>query len=157
MSNETLTGLLKPILQQLAQQNLAATENVKSALDRAFHKNSALVGEIRAMFDRGITEGWLCDKKAGTASFSRVAKPSDETLGFSIDAVSLEGPGVWHRHTTGEVDLCFAAKGDPRFDGHPEGWVIFAPGSDHVPTATQGTMNILYFIPQGALQWKKEG
>ena len=74
----------------------------------------------------------------------------------SIDAVRLSGPGVWHRHTSGEVDLCFASGDEPRFDGQAEGWVVFSPGSDHVPTVEGGTMDILYFIPGGQLQWKRE-
>jgi hypothetical protein len=85
-----------------------------------------------------------------------VAKPGESTRGFAIDAVRLEGEGVWHRHTTGEVDLCFADGADARFDGFSEGWIVLGPGSEHVPATVGGAMNILYFIPGGALQWTRE-
>ena len=63
----------------------------------------------------------------------------------------MNGPGLAHTHPNGEIDLCFAMDGDPRFDGHPEGWVVYGPGSWHVPTVTGGTMAILYFLPSGAI------
>jgi hypothetical protein len=52
--------------------------------------------------------------------------------------------------------LCFADNDTARFDGFSEGWVVFGPGSDHVPTTAGGAMNILYFIPEGALQWARD-
>lgn len=156
MGNDKMVELVLPILEHLAQADLSAPEKVINGLNEAFPLDSALVLNIRKLFLEGLEQGWLCDKKGGSASFSRVAKTGEATKGFSIDAVRLEGPGVWHRHTTGEVDLCFSDNPDARFDGFGEGWVVFAPGSAHVPTASAGTMNILYFIPAGALQWTRD-
>lgn len=156
MSNETLIELVRPILDHLAKADLSAPDKAIAELNAAFPPDSAYVKSIRKLFSEGIAAGWLCDKKGGAASFSRVAKTGEATKGFSIDAVRLEGPGVWHRHTTGEVDLCFSDTPDARFDGFSEGWVVFAPGSAHVPTSTAGAMNILYFIPNGALQWTRD-
>ncbi len=156
MSNETLIELVSPILDHLKKVDLNRAEEVKKGLDAAFPAGDDLVLKIRALFDTGLKEGWLCDKKGGAASFSRVAKAGEATRGFSIDAVRLAGAGVWHKHTTGEVDLCFSDTPEVKFDGFSEGWVVLPPGSDHVPTTTSGAMNILYFIPNGQLQWTKD-
>ena len=156
MNNETLLEALRPILDHLSGLDLSDADGAVRGLNQAFPLGSPFVEGLRKAFREGLEQGWLCDKKGGSARFSRVAKPGEATHGFSIDAVRLEGPGVWHRHTTGEVDLCFADGPDARFDVFPEGWVVLAPGTDHVPTTTGGAMNILYFIPQGALQWTRD-
>jgi hypothetical protein len=154
MSVSEFTAAVDPILEFLQGLSLADAALAAQELRRRFPVDGELVQRVGTLFERGVEEGWLCDKAAGTAKFSRIAKASDETRGFSLDAVRLTGPGVWHRHTTGEVDLCFCREGEARFDGNPEGWVVFAPGSDHVPTATGGTMDIVYFLPGGQLAWK---
>jgi len=73
-----------------------------------------------------------------------------------VDLVWMTGPGINHRHPKGEINLCFAVEGAARFDGQPEGWVVFPPGSQHVPTVTGGRMLIVYFLPSGAVEWITE-
>ncbi|GAB4273417.1 MAG: hypothetical protein Kow0092_28740 [Deferrisomatales bacterium] len=155
MSVEQLLDSLRPVLDHLNALDLSDPEAVRKSLDEAFPFESGLVRDLGERFRTGVAEGWLCDREAGGARFSRVAKATGGTHDFSVDAVSLDGPGVWHRHPAGEIDLCFAAEGDPRFDGQPEGWVVFGPASDHVPTVTGGRMHILYFLPGGAVEWKR--
>ena len=94
--------------------------------------------------------GWLLPKEAGGVKFGRIAKDLE---GFSVDAVLMSSPGPRHRHPNGEIDLCFALDGEPRFDGNPEGWTVYAPDSTHVPTVRGGTMLILYFLPGGAIEF----
>jgi len=62
-------------------------------------------------------------------------------------------PGPGHAHPRGEVDLCMAIEGDPRFDGRKEGWTAYAPGSWHIPTVQGGRMAILYFLPGGEIRF----
>ena len=155
MSVEILLKTLQPVFETLQTLDLTDAGATRATLDQAFPPNSALVREARKLFNRGLDEGWLCSHEAGGARFSRVAKTGDATGGFSVDAVQLSGPGPGHRHTKGEVDLCFAREGEPRFDGHPEGWVVFSEDSEHVPTVTGGAMDILYFLPGGAIEWKR--
>jgi hypothetical protein len=69
----------------------------------------------------------------------------------------MTAPGPRHKHPRGEVNLSFALEGAPRFDGQPEGWVVFPPGSEHVPTVTGGRMLIAYFLPGGAIEWSATG
>ena len=70
--------------------------------------------------------------------------------GVSVD---MAGPGAEHVHPGGEVNLCFATEGDPRFCGTGEGWYVVPPGSQHVPEVTGGRMLIAYFLPQGAIRF----
>ena len=153
MSNETLVNELAPVFDALDGIDLSDPAAAAAKLNETLPLGS--LDNIRKLFEQGVDEGWLCDREAGGARFSRVAKPGESTKGYSIDAVSMKGPGVWHRHTEGEIDLCFAVSGEPRFDGNDEGWVVFGKGSEHVPTVEGGTMNILYFLPQGAVEWKR--
>jgi len=155
MAADLFLTALKPILDHLRGLDPNDAAATRASLDKAFPLSSPAVAGIRKLFTQGVAEGWLCQQAAGTARFSRVAKASDATHGYSVDAVQLSGPGVWHRHTRGEIDLCFAHAPGARFDGNPEGWVVLGPGTDHVPEVTGGTMDILYFLPGGALEWKR--
>ncbi|GAB4146977.1 MAG: hypothetical protein Fur0037_15100 [Planctomycetota bacterium] len=108
------------------------------------------VGRIRAAALAARDGDWLLPKENGGIRFGRVAK---DLRGYSVDAVWMSGPGPKHRHPHGEIDLCFADGGDPRFDGNAEGWVVYGPGSVHVPTVRGGAMLILYFLPRGAIEF----
>ncbi len=105
-------------------------------------------------------EGWLTPKEGGGVRFGRLAKASPESLGFSIDVVEMSGPArgpaglAAHTHVTGEFDLCFPTAGNPAFDGRRDRWVVFPPGSRHVPTVTDGTMLIVYFVKDGAIRFE---
>ena len=102
----------------------------------------------------GVAEGWLCNREQGGVRFSRPVKPSPATHGYSVDAVVMDRvAGPKHTHTNGEVNLCFTEDGAAEFCGHPEGWVVFPPGSTHVPRVDGGRMLILYFLPGGAIQF----
>jgi hypothetical protein len=108
------------------------------------------VGALRAAALAGRDAGWLLPKQNAGIRFGRAVRDSD---GFSVDAVLMDRPGPRHRHPNGEIDLCFATRGEPRFDGHPEGWVVYPPDSVHVPTVAGGEMLILYFLPGGAIEF----
>jgi hypothetical protein len=110
------------------------------------------LGSVRAAVLAAAGAGTLTPREAGGVKFGRIAKPSPETLGYSIDAVDMSGPAAGaHAHPRGEFDLCFPVEGDPRFDGRPGPWVVYAPGSRHVPTVSGGRMLILYFLPGGEI------
>jgi hypothetical protein len=86
--------------------------------------------------------------------FSRVVKPKDDVAGCSIDAVhmdSSEGPG--HRHPKGEVCLCIAESEEATFEGRRAKWLVLPPGSHHRPRVEHGAMLILYWLPEGAVEW----
>ena len=124
-------------------------------LERRQPFDGELVRGIRARCKKGLADGWLAPRAAGPkVKFGRLEK---DLGGYAIDCVWMDnGAGMGHTHTKGEINMCFAWGGEPRFDGHPPGWVVFAPGSHHVPTVTGGTMLFLYFTPEGAVVWDKQ-
>ncbi|CAG0995160.1 hypothetical protein PLCT2_02706 [Planctomycetaceae bacterium] len=154
MSNEVIIGALGPVLQRLKSVDLSTPQAAREALGREFGPDSTPIKHLRNLGEIGLREGWLCDKGAPGSKFSRVAKP-EKAMGFSIDAVLLSAEGPWHKHTKGEVNYCIAIDGEPKFCGIEPGWAVFAPGSEHVPSVSGGTMLIFYLLPQGAVEWKK--
>ncbi len=155
MALQDLLRTLAPVFEVLEGLDLSKPEEARERLEEAFPPDGEWATRVRELFQAGVADGWLCDRQAGTARFSRVAKPGEATRGFSVDAVELSGRGVWHRHTAGEVNLCFPADPGATFDGHEGGWVVFGEGSDHVPTVEGGTMRLLYFLPGGRIEWKR--
>lgn len=109
------------------------------------------VKRVRELCTQGLAEGWLTPKRGGPkVTFGRLAK---DLGGYAVDVVLMEGQGMGHTHTQGEINLCLGWKGSPKFHEHPPGWVVFAPGSHHVPTVTGGEMLFVYFTPGGAVVW----
>lgn len=149
MSNVTvLLDVLAPVLAQVAKVDVsdaAATQG----LNALYPLEGPVLTSVRSLLRQGVTQGWLCDRTAGAVRYSRVAKTTE--AGFSLDAVHMAGPAVGHLHPRGEVNLCFAVDGLARFDGYPQGWVVYPPNTWHVPTVTGGSMDILYFLPSGSI------
>src|SRR4051794_27011062 len=78
------------------------------------------LGELRDLLFAASAEGWLTPRDGGSGvTFGRIAKPDSASANHSIDAVEMEGEAAEHTHPAGEVSLCFARSGNPRFDGHP--------------------------------------
>ena len=158
-----LMELLTPVLAKVAElapqdrSDPASQRALVEAMEVAFPYAGEHAQAIGAELATGVRDGWLCNRGEPNARFSRVAKPGPTTHGLSVDVVSLEGAAVEHTHPKGEVTLGFAAAdaegGDPRFDGYGPGWVFMAPGSRHTPTVTGRRMHLVYFLPDGAVEW----
>lgn len=162
---ETLLSMLEPIAAKVAElgpasaTDDASASKLAAALDEAIPFDGDDVRAIGTEIRRGIAEGWLCDRGEPEARFCRVAKPGPQTSSMSVDVVSLVGPALRHTHPQGEVTMAFPADltedADEagRFDGHPPGWVVMPAGSTHTPTVTGPRMHLLYFLPDGAVEW----
>ena len=150
-TKEDLIASLTPIAETLADCDLSDPRAATVWLDAALPFDSEPIRALRELAEAGAAAGWLLPKETGSIRFGRVAK---DLAGFSIDAVLMSDPGPRHRHPNGEIDLCFALDGAPRFDGHAEGWTVYPPESTHVPTVRGGTMLILYFLPGGAIEFE---
>jgi hypothetical protein len=160
-----LLALLDPILARLASLELAACATpaqiqvIEATLEREFPHAGPHVQAVGDLIARGISAGTFADRGQDDARFSRVAKPSAATHGLSIDIVSMIGAGLEHTHPAGEVTIGFPA--DPtqtharacQFESRRPDWVFLGPGSRHVPRVDGGRMNLLYFLPGGAVEW----
>jgi hypothetical protein len=109
----------------------------------------ALQAELVAMYQRGE----IANRGELPVRYGRVTKALPETHDFSIDVVYMNGEGPLHRHPNGELNFCVAIEGQPTFMGQGPGWVVEAPGSQHVPTVAGGTMLIVYLLPQGRIEF----
>ena len=151
-TKEEVVRALAPFARRVAEADLGAPEAVQAALEG--EHPVATLAEVRHLLLAARDEGWLCPKTATpTLTFGRVSRPVPELADCSLDAVDMAGRGAEHVHPEGEVSLCFATEGDPRFMGFPEGWVVAGRGSRHVPEVTGGRMLIVYFLPHGAMEW----
>lgn len=147
---ESFVELLRPLAEKLKGVDLTDPARARTAIEGIAPFSGETVQSIRAAAIAGKDAGWLCPKQNGAIKFGRPAK---DLCGFTVDAVLMSTPGPRHRHGNGEIDLCFTLSGQATFDGHPEGWVVFRPGSVHVPTVAGGEMLILYFLPGGAIEF----
>ena len=150
MTQEALLAALDPLAKALVGVSLADPAKARAEVEKRAPFAGPLVQAVREAAEAGAKAGWLLPKQNGAIKFGRVTKALH---GFSVDAVRMTTPGPQHRHPNGEIDLCFTLGGDARFDGHPQGWVVFGPQSVHIPTVTQGEMLILYFLPGGAIEF----
>ena len=153
VTKESLLALLDEPMREAASLNPADPAGARAAIHRAFPPEGPAGQALRAALLEAVSAGLICDRGNEAIRYSRLCKPDATSTGLTVDFVWMTGPGIPHRHPRGEINLCYAVEGKPRFDGQPEGWVVFPPGSAHVPTVTDGRMLIAYFLPGGAVEW----
>lgn len=102
----------------------------------------------------GVVEGWLCNREGGGIRYGRIFKSADDLARCSVDVVDMDNVvGPHHRHPHGEIDLIVPIDPDARFDGRGAGWVVYGPGSAHRPTVSGGRAQVLYLLPEGAIEF----
>lgn len=152
----SLLETFRPLLKAASGLSLDDPESARATLRERFDPESedgrALATELRRLLDAGE----LCENGALPVKWGRVSKASEESLGFSIDVVHMNGAGPRHRHPQGEVNFCVPLDGDPRFEATHTGWVVMPPDSVHVPEVSGGEMLIVYLLPQGAMEFLKD-
>jgi Domain of unknown function (DUF4863) len=125
-------------------------------LNREHGAGSATYRDLKAACEAGVADGWLANREGGGIKYGRIFKPGDALHGFSVDVVDMQDiAGPHHTHPNGEIDLIMPIDDDARFDGRPAGWCVYAAGSAHRPTVTQGRALVLYLLPQGAIEFTK--
>ncbi|QDU67771.1 DUF4863 family protein [Engelhardtia mirabilis] len=143
----------RPLIDAARGLDFSDAAAAEAELNRRFDPGSpaaqALTKELVALMEAGK----IAERGELPVRYGRVSKAVPETLDHSIDVVLMNGPGPLHRHPAGEADFCIALDGQPTFDGRPPGWVVYGPGSEHVPTVAGGTMLIVYLLPTGAIEF----
>jgi hypothetical protein len=152
-TTNSLLALLDAPMAAAAAADLADPAAARAGLHAAYPPEGAAGRALRTALLSAVEERLICDRGKDPVRYSRLAKPEDTPHDLSVDFVWMTGPGIPHRHPRGEVNLCFSVEGRARFDGQPEGWVVFPPGSEHVPTVSDGRMLICYFLPGGEVRW----
>ena len=133
------------------EPGLAAELNARFPVDgREFR-------ELAEACKAGVLDGKLAIHQSGPVKFERVIEPSDDSHRFSVDVVVAPVfSGRRHSHPTGEIDMIIPLHPDARFDDHGEGWLVYPPESEHTPTTTGGDAIIIYFLPEGQIDWEDE-
>ena len=154
MTPEQFRDLIAPIAQDIRGKPLDG--KLEADLNAVYPAGGAAFYDIFEACKQAIAAGWMCNREAGGIKFGRVIKPGAETQGFSVDVVEMKDvKGPHHRHPNGEIDLIMPLDAPAKFDGRGAGWRVYAPGSAHHPTVTEGRARVLYLLPQGAIEFTK--
>ena len=154
MSVDQLIELMTPMMKQLESSDLKDVSGTHETLKRHFPIDSPQILALRKYIMEHLDSDWLFPSSHRGIRFGRLA---DKTVhGLSIDIVDMDKAGPSHLHPRGEVDLSFALSGDPKFDAKYEGWTVYPPNSWHRPTVSEGRMVIVYFLPDGAIDFCRE-
>jgi hypothetical protein len=123
-------------------------------LNAAYPADGDAVAELTELCRTGASEGWLCAREQAGVRYGRVIRPGPASHGFSVDVVDMDQvAGPHHRHPNGEIDLVMPFDDQARFDGVAGGWLVYGPGSSHVPEVTQGRALVLYLLPDGVIEF----
>jgi Domain of unknown function (DUF4863) len=134
----------------------ALDDRLDAWLNAEHGATSATFRALKAACEAGVAEGWLANREGGGIRYGRIFKPADDLHGFSVDVVDMKDiAGPHHTHPHGEIDLVMPIEGDARFDGRPAGWCVYAAGSAHRPTVSDGRALVLYLLPQGAIEFTR--
>ena len=154
-ANQTvLATLVKPVADMIAAGRI--DDDLEKRLNRSFPPGSQVFGDITDICQRGAREGWMCSQGSEGRWFGRVLEPSAATRNLSVDVVDLTDiVGPHHRHPTGEVCMIMPVTETARFDGYAAGWCVNPPGSAHNPTVTDGRAFVLYFLPDGEIEFTR--
>jgi hypothetical protein len=152
MTPNEFSNLVAPITAWIGDRALDG--GLEADLNRTFPADGALYQSVFDACRAGVAAGWMCNREGGGIKYGRVIKPGEATHGFSVDVVEMENlAGPHHRHPEGEIDMIMPLSGAARFDGRDAGWLVYAPGSAHRPTVSDGKALVLYLLPQGKIEF----
>lgn len=143
----------RPLLEAAHGLDLTDSTHAVRELVERFDPNGDSAERLNQSLEQLLAQGEIAQRGELPVRWGRVAKAGEDSLGFSIDVVVMNGPGPRHRHPRGEVNYCIKIDGDPTFDGEGPGWVVKTPASTHVPTVSGGTMLIVYLLPEGEIEF----
>jgi hypothetical protein len=154
VSEHEFGQLMASITARIAGRPLDAA--LEADLNRMLPADGQVVRQVREACRDGIAAGWMCSREHAGIKYGRVVKPGPATHGYSVDVVEMNDvAGGHHRHPNGEIDLIMPVDGGAAFDGRGAGWLVYEPGTAHVPTVTGGKAWVLYLLPQGAIEFTK--
>jgi hypothetical protein len=152
MSQAVFEKLIGSIADDIAAMPL--DEDLTLHLNSKWPVGGRSFSELKELCKLGEEEGWLMSREHGGIKFGRVVKPGSSAGLFSVDVVRMEdAKGPHHTHPNGEIGAVMALDGDPNFDGFPEGWYVYGPGTAHHPTVRNGSAYVLYLLPEGAIEF----
>ena len=151
-TREELVDLLTPVIETIGAAEWNA--DLAARLNAAFPPGGETFETLRAACRSGIEDGWMGLEGDDRRKGGRVVEPGPASGGYSIDVVEIADiTGPHHRHPGGEVCAVLPVTEGAEFDGNGEGWAVYPPGSDHWPSAQGGRLRVLFFLPDGAIEY----
>lgn len=151
-NRQDLIDLLMPVMDAIADVPWDA--DLAARLNTDFPSDGPLFQSLETLCADGIDGGWMGLQGEEVRKGARVVEPGSATRDMSIDVVQLiDFTGPHHAHPGGEVCAVMPAMPEGRFDGNPRGWAVYPPGSAHWPAGTGGQVRILFFLPNGAIDY----
>ena len=150
-----MMAVLRPVFDAI--RGRALDEVLEFTLNRNFGIASSTHESLVRLLQSGLEEGWAAYAPVPGAGYSRgrIADPSNETAGLSVESGLLcNVKGQYHCHTRGEIDMIVPIDSGARWCGHEAGWVVYPPMSEHFPTTTGGKALVLYFLPDGEIEYR---
>lgn len=152
MSQEAFSKLVGKIAFDISKMPLDSQMQV--FLNKNYGVGTDDFKELKRLCAQGEVDGWLAKYEAGDIKYGRVIKPGHEANHFSVDVVRMKNVrGPHHIHTKGEIGAIMQISGSPVFDGLSEGWYVYESGSHHHPTIEGGEAYVLYFLPDGSIEF----
>jgi hypothetical protein len=152
MDINSFSALIEPLAEAISNTSLDA--GLEENLDTLFSPEGDKFRAIESACHEAIAAGWMCDQGEPGRKFGRIIEPGPGTHGLSVDVVDLRDiVGPHHRHPTGEVCMIMPITETAKFDGAGKGWKVYAPGSAHHPTVTEGQALVLYLLPDGQIEF----
>jgi hypothetical protein len=156
------TGPHKPILMAAVDKLLDFIKDkpldaqLEAELNDLYGAATENYQELLGLLRTGIEEGWACYAEIDGPDYrrGRLAKPSSETHGFSVETGMLKNVlGNYHEHPLGEINMIGPVDATGQFCGSGAGWKVFPPKSRHYPTVTGGKVTMLFFLPEGKIEY----
>ncbi len=152
MNVEEFRDILRPVTDAVAGK--AVGEELEDDLNRRFPPAGGTFEAVEAACHAAIAQGWMCGQGGPGRRFGRVIEAGPATGGVSVDVVDLTDiAGPHHRHPNGEVLMIMPQTPAAKFDGKGAGWMVYAPGTAHRPTVSEGRALVLYMLPGGEIEF----
>jgi hypothetical protein len=148
-------GIVHRVLNYIGDRPFDA--ELEFQLNRRFGPCSGTYEAIARLLTLGLEESWVAYAPVEGAGYHRgkIAEPTNETARMSIETALLcNVKGQYHSHTRGEIDMIIPIDSSAQFCGHGAGWVVYPQLSEHFPTVTGGKALIMFFLPNGEIQYK---
>ena len=130
---------------------------LQAYLEENFPPGGEAFDDLATLCRQGIDEGWLCENEHGGIRYGRIIDAGDDMHGFSVDVVLMDDVrGPYHGHPNGEIDMIIPESPDAKFDGQGQGWMVYEAGTEHYPTVTDGKAIVLYLLPGGAIDFRRQ-
>ncbi len=153
---QRLREVLKPVIDTVHDSRWDGA--LAGTLNEAFGPGTETFSAIGEACRSGIEDGWMGIEGDDRRKGGRVLEPGPATHDLSVDVVEIADIiGPHHRHPGGEVCAVLPVTEGARFDGKPQGWCVYPPGSAHWPSATGGRVRVMFFLPGGAIEYTDTG